>query len=218
MYWNAFRIFFSIFRIPWLFSISVDCVLFFQFIRNSVLSNSAFAYFRYVIKTQKLSKIIEKHVLHIQATPDDGSERDRDKSGKCIQQFKLETKTLIRKLERILMKYWQNVSLLFDETCFNEPLLPNHTHTHTHIYIYIYIYKHINTHTHIYIYIFLYIWAHTGIYTRIYTFIYIYHHHHYQVVPPARISLTISRHFSLSFIASGRSSGLHPVSSHNCCM
>ena len=35
------------------------------------------------------------------------------------------------------------------------------------------------------------------------------HHHH--VMPPARISLTLSRHFSLSFIASGRSSGLHPV-------
>ena len=32
------------------------------------------------------------------------------------------------------------------------------------------------------------------------------------------ISLTLSRHFSLSFIASGRSSGLHPVSSHSCCM
>ena len=33
-----------------------------------------------------------------------------------------------------------------------------------------------------------------------------------------RISLTLSRHFSLSFISSGRSSGLHPVSSHSCCM
>ena len=32
------------------------------------------------------------------------------------------------------------------------------------------------------------------------------------------LSLTFSRHFSLSFIASGRSSGLHPVSSHSCCM
>ena len=42
------------------------------------------------------------------------------------------------------------------------------------------------------------------------------HHHH--VVLLARISLTPSRHFSLSFIASGRSSGLHPVSSHSCCM
>ena len=41
-------------------------------------------------------------------------------------------------------------------------------------------------------------------------------HHH--VVPPARISLTLSRHFSLSFIASGRSSELHPVSSHSCWM
>ena len=38
------------------------------------------------------------------------------------------------------------------------------------------------------------------------------------VVPLARISLTLSRHFSLSLIASGKSSGLHPVSSHICCM
>ena len=46
--------------------------------------------------------------------------------------------------------------------------------------------------------------------------IYIYHYHH--VVLLARISLTLSRHFSLSFITSGRSSGLLPVSSHSCCM
>ena len=37
-------------------------------------------------------------------------------------------------------------------------------------------------------------------------------------MPQARISLTPSRHFSLSFIASSRSSGLHPVSTHSCCM
>ena len=43
-------------------------------------------------------------------------------------------------------------------------------------------------------------------------------HHHHHVVPLARISLTLSCHFSLSFIAFGRSSGLHPVSSHSCCM
>ena len=42
------------------------------------------------------------------------------------------------------------------------------------------------------------------------------HHHH--VVLLAWISLTFSRHFSLSFITSGRSSGLHPISSHSCCM
>ena len=47
-------------------------------------------------------------------------------------------------------------------------------------------------------------------------YIYIYHHHH--VVPLAQISLTLSRHFSLSFITSGRSSGLHPVSSYSCWM
>ena len=44
------------------------------------------------------------------------------------------------------------------------------------------------------------------------------HYHHHRVVPLAPISLTLSRHFSLSFIASGRSSELHPVSSHSCCM
>ena len=49
----------------------------------------------------------------------------------------------------------------------------------------------------------------------IYIYIYIYHHH---VVTLAWISLTLSRHFSLSFIASGRFSGLHPVSSHSYCM
>ena len=43
-------------------------------------------------------------------------------------------------------------------------------------------------------------------------------HHHYHVVPQARISLTLARHFSLSFIASGRSSEPHPVSSHSCWM
>ena len=48
-------------------------------------------------------------------------------------------------------------------------------------------------------------------------YIYIYHHLHH-VMPLARISLTVSRHFSLSLIVSGRSSGLHPVSSHSCCM
>ena len=42
------------------------------------------------------------------------------------------------------------------------------------------------------------------------------HHHH--VVLSARLSLTLLRHFSQSFIALGRSSGLHPVSSHSCCM
>ena len=44
------------------------------------------------------------------------------------------------------------------------------------------------------------------------------HHHHHDVVPLARISLTLSHHFSLLFIASVRSWGLHPVFSHSCSM
>ena len=43
-----------------------------------------------------------------------------------------------------------------------------------------------------------------------------HHHHHFVLV--ARISLTLSRHFSQSFIVSGRSSVQHPVSSHSCWM
>ena len=46
----------------------------------------------------------------------------------------------------------------------------------------------------------------------------IYHHHHHHVVLLAQISLILSSHFSLSFIASGKSSGLHPISSHSYCM
>ena len=42
------------------------------------------------------------------------------------------------------------------------------------------------------------------------------HHHHVALV--ARISLTLSHHSSLSFIAPGRSSGQHPVSSYSCWM
>ncbi len=51
------------------------------------------------------------------------------------------------------------------------------------------------------------------IFFHIYIYIYIYN-----VVSLARISLTLSHHFSLSFITSGRSSGQHPVSSHSCWM
>ena len=43
-------------------------------------------------------------------------------------------------------------------------------------------------------------------------------HHHHHVVRPAWTSLTLFLHVSLSFIVSGKSSGLHPVSSHSCCM
>ena len=43
-------------------------------------------------------------------------------------------------------------------------------------------------------------------------------HHHHHIVLAARISLTLSRHSFLSFIALGRSSGQHPVSSHSCWM
>ena len=83
------------------------------------------------------------------------------------------------------------------------------------LYIYIYIYTHI--------YICMYIYMCVCVCVCVYLYIYIYiclciYHHHHHVVPLARISLILSRHFSLSFIASGRSLGLHPVSSHCYCI
>ena len=52
-----------------------------------------------------------------------------------------------------------------------------------------------------------------SVYMAMYTY-----HHHPHITLVARISLTLSRHSSLSFIALGRSSGQHPVFSHSCWM
>ena len=61
----------------------------------------------------------------------------QDNFGKFIHQFRPDIKTLIRKLEGILIKlYGQDESLLFNQTCLNETLQPNYTHTHTY-FIYI---------------------------------------------------------------------------------
>ena len=62
----------------------------------------------------------------------------------------------------------------------------------------------------IYIYVCVCVYSLIGIYLSIYI------HHHVMLL--AEICLALSRHPSLSFIAFGRSSGLHPVSSHSCCM
>ena len=87
-----------------------------------------------------------------------------------------------------------------------------------------YIYIYINIQAYIYIYIYIYLGTCINIYIWIYIYIYIptymhlYHHHHHHLALVARISLTLSRHSSLSFIALGRSSGQQPVSSHSCWM
>ena len=53
---------------------------------------------------------------------------------------------------------------------------------------------------------------------RLTMYIYIYISSCHVVELVARISLTLSRHSSLSFIALGRSSGKHSISSHSCWM
>ena len=93
-------------------------------------------------------------------------------------------------------------------------------HKCTYKYTYIYTKENeVNIYIYIYIHIYIYIYIYINIYIYIHMYTYIYHHHPYHhVVPQAWISLTLSRHFSLSFIASGRSSGLHPVSSRSGCL
>ena len=60
--------------------------------------------------------------------------------------------------------------------------------------------------------------THARTHIKTYMHIHVYHHHHHHIALVARISLTLSCHSSLSFIALGRSSGQHPVSSHSCWM
>ena len=91
-----------------------------------------------------------------------------------------------------------------------------------YIFMYIYIYLYLYIFIYIYIYIFIYFYIYIYIYWYIFIYIYIYiytlYHHHHHIVLAARISLTLSRHSSLSFIVLGRSSGQQPVSSHSCWM
>ena len=68
------------------------------------------------------------------------------------------------------------------------------------------------------VFIYIYIYMHTNIYIYIYMNIYMYIIIIILSCHLPRISLTLARHLSLSFIASGGSSGLHPVSSQSCCM
>ena len=113
-----------------------------------------------------------------------------------MYQFKWNDKerNYVRNVKKLNTACVMFVSRLIDKTS------NTHTHTHTHIYTH----THTHTHTHIYIYIYIYISDN--------------HHHHHHIVLAARISLTLFRHSSLSFIALGRSSGQQPVSSHSCWM
>ena len=106
---------------------------------------------------------------------------------------------------RISWCMWQCLQILIPILYFYT-LIHIHTHTHTH------------THAHAHEYIYIVIHRKICFVLSELFSVAIHHHHHHHVAPLARISLTLSRHFSLSFIAFSRSSGLHPVSSHSCCM
>ena len=60
------------------------------------------------------------------------------------------------------------------------------------------------------------VWLGSSLWSRLNYLIFFIHHHH--VTLSARIFLTLSRHTSISSIAFGWSSGLHPVSAQSYCM
>ena len=74
------------------------------------------------------------------------STRDTCNYGQYINQFPQNTIKVIREFERIQKKICRHkMSIMFNEICINEEMLPKYTY----IYIYIYIYIHTHTHTHI---------------------------------------------------------------------
>ena len=95
-----------------------------------------------------------------------------------------------------------------------------HTHMYTHTYAntHAHVLNHICMHTHTFILAHIYTPSHAlSPYAHMYIFphscVYHHHHHHHH-----HHVLTLSRHYSLSFIASDWSSGLHSVSSQSCGM
>ena len=65
--------------------------------------------------------------------------------GKYINQFPPNIIKSIQQYERINKKICrQKLSIMFNEICINEEMLPKYTHAHTHVYIYIYIIYNMN--------------------------------------------------------------------------
>ena len=83
---------------------------------------------------------------------------------------------------------------------------------YNYIYLYIHMYVYLCKQMYMYIDMYNYKYICTCLRMFIYGYIIII------IIMSCTDILDLSRHFSLSFIASGRSSGLHPLSSHTCCM
>ena len=80
------------------------------------------------------------------------STRDTYNYGQYINQFPQNTIKVIQEFERIQKKICRHkMSIIFNEICINEEMLPKYT------YIYIYIYTYISTYINIYVYIYIYV-------------------------------------------------------------
>ena len=117
----------------------------FKFISNSVLSNSTFAYFCYVIK--KLKSHFKKTILFTHAS---NSWWWPMKGPKVLGTILVNSSTNSNRKQRHLtgnlkgswLNYTDKICLYYwmKHAWMNECCLTTHTHTHIYIYIYIYIY------------------------------------------------------------------------------
>ena len=92
------------------------------------------------------------------------STRDTYNYGQYINQFPPNTIKAIREYERIQKKICrQKMSIMFNEICINEEMLPKYTFFNIYIILFfgnnsiiksLYLSTHTHTHTHIYIYIY----------------------------------------------------------------
>ena len=70
------------------------------------------------------------------------STRDTYNYGQYLNQFPPNTIKVIREFERIQKKICRHkMSIMFNEICINEEMLPKYTYIYLYIYIYIYTYS-----------------------------------------------------------------------------
>ena len=96
------------------------------------------------------------------------STRDTYNYGQYLNQFPPNTIKVIPEIERIQKKICRHkISIMFNEICINEEMLPKYTYIYIYIYIYIYtrvcvcIYLRLSVYLYIYIYIYIYQLFHT---------------------------------------------------------
>ena len=103
---------------------------------NFLLDPFEFPYYFYRIRGELISVLPIVVCIPSTFCPTFTSTRDTYNYGQYLNQFPPNTIKVIREFEQIQKKIWRHkMSIMFNEICINEEMLPKY------IYIYIYIYK-----------------------------------------------------------------------------